>query len=125
MVSLLTGGGQEVADSEAASWPDEFTREEMIEQQNILLLEECRMLQEDLTRYRQHLAKVIDMHASVTIERDELAAAVKKMTAEISRQNIQGSEYWRQIDSMKRVLHQRETVMRQYGVPEHYFGAQN
>jgi len=125
MVSLLTGSGQEVSDSEADSWPDEFTREEMIEQQNILLLAECRMLQGDLTRYRQNLAKVVDMHAAVTIERDKLAADVKKMTAEISRQNIQCSEYWRQIDSMKRVLHQRETVMREHGVPDRYLGTQN
>lgn len=125
MVSLLTGSGQEVADGEAEPWPDEFTREEMIEQQNILLVEECRMLQEDLTRYRQNLAKLVDMHASVTTERDKLACDVKKMAAEISRQNIQGSEYWRQIDSLKRVLDQRETVMREHGVPDRYFGTQN
>jgi hypothetical protein len=37
-------------------WPDGFTREEMLEQQSRLLVEECHMLQKELSRYRQNMA---------------------------------------------------------------------
>jgi len=70
---------------EASEWPDEFTREEMLEQQNVLLIEECRMLQEDLTRYRQNLAKMVDLNAVATTERDRLRRQLDEHISELSK----------------------------------------
>lgn len=61
-----------------AEWPDEFTREEMLEHQSHLLIEECHMLQKELSRYRKNMAKLIGMHAQVNDERDKLRAQLKK-----------------------------------------------
>jgi len=109
-------------DYDAENWPDCPTPEEMLRQHVHLIEEENRLLQEELTRYRKNQVKLVDMHTALTAERDKLAAEVKKQAAMISKQNIDGTEVWRQIDGLKRVLHQRETVMRQHGVPDHYFG---
>ncbi|WP_296254913.1 MULTISPECIES: hypothetical protein [unclassified Pseudomonas] len=67
-----------------AEWPNEFTREEMLEQQSRLLIEECHMLQKELSRYRKNLAKMIDMHNEVTIERDKLRVDLKQTEARLS-----------------------------------------
>lgn len=122
MLSLLTGSGQEVADSEAASWPDEFTREEMLEQQNVLLIEECRMLQEDLTRYRQNLAKMVDLNSIATTERDKLRRQLDEHISELSRMRLDACEGWKTINSLKRVIGQKDVVMRQFKIPEQYLG---
>lgn len=39
-----------------AEWPDEFTREEMLEQQSHLLVEECHLLQKELSLGGYHPA---------------------------------------------------------------------
>lgn len=65
-------------------WPDEFTREEMLEQQSRLLIEECHMLQKELSRYRKNLAKLVDMHSTVTTERDKLRTALAHTQARLS-----------------------------------------
>ncbi|TDV60108.1 hypothetical protein [Pseudomonas sp. LP_7_YM] len=70
--------------TEHVEWPDEFTREEMLEQQSRLLIQECHMLQKDLSRYRQNQAKLIDMHNEVTLERDKLRIALKETEARLS-----------------------------------------
>lgn len=94
----------------------------MIEQQNILLLEECRMLQEDLTRYRQNLAKMVDLNTIVTAERDRLRRQLEEHISELSRMRLNACEDWKTIDGLKRVVAQREAVMRQHGVPDYYSG---
>lgn len=65
-------------------WPDGFTREEMLEQQSRLLVEECHMLQKELSRYRKNIAKLIGMHADVAVERDTLRAQLRKIEVQLS-----------------------------------------
>lgn len=67
-----------------ADWPDEFTREEMLEQHARLLEEECRMFQEELSRYRKNMARLIDMHTDVSLERDRLRAELRETAARLS-----------------------------------------
>lgn len=67
-----------------AEWPDEFTREEMLEQQSHLLIQECHMLQKELSRYRKNMAKLILMHADIDLERNELRAQLSKMALQLS-----------------------------------------
>ena len=59
------------ADYGIDEWPDGFTREEILEQHAHLLEEECRMLNEELSRYRKNMAKLIDMQSGVSAERDK------------------------------------------------------
>lgn len=65
-------------------WPCDFTREEMLEQQSRLLIEECHMLQKELSRYRKSMAKLIGMHADVALERDKLRARLRKIEVQLS-----------------------------------------
>jgi regulator of replication initiation timing len=123
MLSLLTGSGQEVGDGESAEWPDEFTREEMLEQQNILLVEECRMLQEDLTRYRQNLAKMVDLNMIATTERDKLRRQLDEHISELSKMRLNACEHWKTINGMKIIIAQRGELLRQFKIPEQYLGA--
>ncbi len=76
-------------DYEADDRPDEFTREEMLEQHAHLLEEECRMLNEELSRYRKNMAKLIDMHNTASIQRDKLRAELTAANDHISRLNIE------------------------------------
>jgi chromosome segregation ATPase len=65
-------------------WPDGFTREEMLEQQSRLLVEECHMLRKELSRYRRNMAKLIGMHSDVALERDKLRAQLRKIETQLS-----------------------------------------
>ncbi|WP_296254893.1 MULTISPECIES: hypothetical protein [unclassified Pseudomonas] len=65
-------------------WPDEFSREEMLEQHAHLLEEECRMFQQELSRYRKNMARLIAMHTDVSIERDSLRAELKETATRLS-----------------------------------------
>jgi regulator of replication initiation timing len=65
-------------------WPDGFTREEMLEQQSRLLVEECHMLQKELSRYRKNIAKLIGMHSDVALERDQLRARLRRIEVQLS-----------------------------------------
>lgn len=65
-------------------WPDEFTREEMLEQQSHLLIEECHLLQKELSRYRKNMARLIGMHAETNRERDNLRAQLRKTELQLS-----------------------------------------
>ncbi|WP_431746547.1 hypothetical protein [Pseudomonas sp.] len=69
--------------STEAEWPDEFTREEMLEQQSRLLTQECHMLQKELSRYRKNMAKLIDMHNDMTVERDMLRAQLRERNSHV------------------------------------------
>jgi hypothetical protein len=64
-------------DTETDYWPDEFTREEMLEQQSLLLIEECRTLQVDLSRCRKNIAMLIDMNIALAAQRDRLRDELK------------------------------------------------
>jgi hypothetical protein len=67
-----------------AGWQDEFTWEEMLEQQSRLLTEECHMLQKELSRYRKNMAKLIDMHNDAAAERDKRRIELKRTAARLS-----------------------------------------
>lgn len=69
---------------DAENWPDNPTREEMMRQHIHLLEEECRLFQLELNRYRKNLAKLIDIHTDVTIERDKIRAELKQTEARLS-----------------------------------------
>ena len=79
-----------MAPTEEAEWPDEFTREEMLEQQSHLLTEECQMVKKELSRYRKDLAKLVDMHSVVSAERDKLRAELILLLTTESGENSLG-----------------------------------
>lgn len=122
MGTVLTDIASEPIKDEIEEWADEFSREEMLEQQSRLLIEEVRLLQEDLTRYRTNVAKLVDMNAEVTRERDKLRTELTAAKWQISKLNVAACENWKRFNTLQRTLTQRDEVMRQHGVPEHYFG---
>jgi regulator of replication initiation timing len=105
-----------------AEWPDEFTREEMLEQQSRLLIEEIRMVQQELSRYRKNMAKLIDMLNDVTVDRDTLRKRLERADARISNLQTDTYESSRIIGSLERILAQREAVMRTHNIPQQFFG---
>lgn len=106
-----------------AEWPDEFTREEMLEQHARLLEEECRMFQEELSRYRKNMAKLIDMHTDVTVERDKLRAELKETAARLSdtlRDNAALANRIGGLESCREqleALHEAQRAVAQYRPP--------
>lgn len=104
-----------------AEWPDELTREEMLEQQSRLLREECRLLRDDLARYRQNIAKLVNMNAEVAIERDKLRSEMKVARELLQRKENESYEQSREIGSLQRVVHQHRAVMREHNVPEQLY----
>jgi chromosome segregation ATPase len=111
------------ADFGSDDWSDEFTREEMLEQHAHRLEEECRMLNEELSRYRKNMAKLIDMHGTASGDCEKLRIALAAAKADISRLHNDTYERGRTIGALKAILSQRDSVMRQFGVPEDYFGS--
>jgi len=103
-----------------AEWPDEFTREEMLEQQSNLLIEECRMLQDEVSRYRQNLAKLIDMNATVTSERDNLRKTLGAAERRVSELIADKYEQSRRIGSLQSIIDQHKMLLREHKVPGHY-----
>lgn len=104
-----------------AEWPDELTREEMLEQQSRLLREECRLLRDDLSRYRQNIAKLVDMNAEITIERDKLRSEMKVANEQLQIKQNESYKQSRVIGSLQRIVHQHRAVMRQHNVPEQFY----
>lgn len=104
-----------------AEWPDEFTREEMIEQQSRLLIEECHLLQKEVRRYQKNIAKLVDINTEVTVERDKLRAELAAAKAVISQLNADSYEQSREIHSLKMIKDQRDAVLREHKVPGYYY----
>lgn len=111
------------ADYGIDEWPDEFTREEMLEQHAHLLEEECRMLNEELSRYRKNMAKLVGMHSDISVERDKLRAELTAANTYIAELRNDSYERGRTIGALKTILTQRDAVMRQFQIPEDYFGS--
>lgn len=63
--------------SKIDEWSAEFTREEILKQHVHLIEEENRLLQDELSRYRKNMPKLVDMHNDVTVVRDKLRAELK------------------------------------------------
>lgn len=83
MSTLLTPNDKDPSEP-ANEWGCDYTREEMLEQQSRLLIQECHLLQRDLARCRKNLAKLIEMHTCVSIERDRLRGNLKITEAQLS-----------------------------------------
>lgn len=105
-----------------AEWPDEFTREEMLEQQSHLLIEECRALQEEVSRHRKNLAQLVDINTQVTAERDNLRKQKAELDQHLEDLRQEASQRSNRIASLQLILAQRDAVMRQFKVPEVFFG---
>lgn len=93
-----------------AEWPDEFTREEMLEHQSHLLIEECHMLQKELSRYRKNLAKLIGMHAQVNDERDKLRVQLKKTELQLSDCRRESSALGNRVAGLESCRDQLEAI---------------
>jgi chromosome segregation ATPase len=93
-----------------AEWPDEFTREEMLEQQSHLLIEECHMLQKELSRYRKNMAKLIGMHAEANDERDKLRAQLKKTELQLSDCRRESSALGNRVAGLESCRDQLEAI---------------
>ncbi|MGA3679548.1 hypothetical protein [Pseudomonas graminis] len=93
-----------------AEWPDGFTREEMLEQQSRLLVEECHMLQKELSRYRKNMAKLIGMHADVALERDQLRARLRKIEVQLSNRQRDKSALCNRVAGLESCRDQLEAM---------------
>ena len=56
----------------------------MLEQQSRLLIDECQMVKRELSRSRKNLAKLIDMHSTVSAERDKLRTELTRTQKRLS-----------------------------------------
>lgn len=97
-------------DNPDAEWPDPFTREEMLEQQSRLLIEECHMLQKELSRYRKNLAKLISMHSDVTLERVNLRAQLKRTEIQLSDCRRESSALGNRVAGLESCRDQLEAI---------------
>ncbi|WP_062390435.1 hypothetical protein [Pseudomonas abietaniphila] len=104
-----------------AEWPDEFTREEMLEQQSRLLIEECRVLQDEVSRHRKNIAKLVDINNQVTKEREMLRVDLAKAEETIARLNAESSDTLREVRLLKTRLDQHKAILREHKVPGYYY----
>ncbi|WP_338134204.1 hypothetical protein [Pseudomonas viridiflava] len=68
----------------ADDWAYNPTEEQMIRQRAHIVNEENRLLRSEVSRYRQHLAKMIDMHSTASAEREKLSTKLKAADSRIS-----------------------------------------
>ncbi|AVI85584.1 MULTISPECIES: hypothetical protein [Pseudomonas syringae group] len=100
----------------ADDWPYNPTEEQMIRQHAHLINEENRLLRDEVARYRQHLAKLIDMHNTASVERDRLALKLRETESRVSDLLRSAAESWGKINSQQYVIDQHRTVMREAGI---------
>lgn len=101
-----------MAPTEEAEWPDEFTREEMLEQQSHLLTEECQMVKKELSRYRKNLEKLVDMHSVVSVERDKLRAELIQTKSRLSDCLLENSSLNNRIGGLESCRDQMAAIHR-------------
>ncbi|MBM1207292.1 MULTISPECIES: hypothetical protein [Pseudomonas syringae group] len=100
----------------ADDWPYNPTEEQMIRQHAHLVNEENRLLRDEVARYRNHLAKLIDMHNTASVERDKLSLKLREAESRISDLLRKASESWGTIDTLKRVISQHQEIMMLAGI---------
>ena len=93
-----------------AEWPDEFTREEMLEQQSHLLIEECHLLQKELSRYRKNMARLIHMHAEANRERDNLRMQLRRVEIQLSDCRRESSALGNRVAGLESCRDQLEAI---------------
>ena len=96
--------------NQEAEWPDEFTREEMLEQQSLLLIEECHMLQKELSRCRKNMEKLVDLHDKVSIERDKIREEFMQTSARLSDCLHENSFLKNEIGGLRECREQLEAI---------------
>lgn len=107
-------------DYDAENWPFSPTPEEMQCQHIHLIEQECRLLQEELSRYRQNTAKLVEMHSEITAERNMLRTKLAEANTRISDCLRSAAEDWARINSLQMVVSQvddlrieRQTLLKQ------------
>lgn len=107
----------------ADDWPYNPTEEEMIRQHAHLVSEENRLLSAEVARYRNHLAKVIDMHNTASVERDRHALKLREAESRVSDLLRSAADAWGKINTQQYVIDQHRAVMREAGIsPERWGG---
>ncbi|WP_122518146.1 hypothetical protein [Pseudomonas viridiflava] len=89
-----------------------------------LVSEENRLLRAEVARYRNHLAKVIDMHNTASVERDRLALKLRETESRVSDLLRSAADSWGKINSQQYVIDQHRAVMREAGISPERWGAQ-
>ncbi len=95
-------------DYDAENWLLSPTPEEMQRQHTHLVEEECRLLQEELSRYRQNTAKLVEMHGELTAERNTLRTQLAEANTRLSDCLRSAAEDWKEISSLKSIAYQVE-----------------
>ncbi|MCQ2994001.1 hypothetical protein NLO95_07710 [Pseudomonas syringae] len=93
-------------DYDAENWPFSPTPEEMQRQHVHLIEQECRLLQEELSRYRQNTAKLVEMHSEITAERNMLRTKLAEANTRVSECLRTAAEDWKRINSLKMIASQ-------------------
>ncbi|MCF8979998.1 MULTISPECIES: hypothetical protein [Pseudomonas syringae group] len=96
----------------ADDWAYNPTEEQMIRQRAHIVSEENRLLRSEVSLYRQHLAKMIDMHSTASAEREKLSTKLKAADSRISDLLRNASDSWGQIDSLKRIIDHHRQLLR-------------
>ncbi|MEE5046318.1 hypothetical protein V2J81_23450 [Pseudomonas alliivorans] len=107
----------------ADDWPYNPTEEEMIRQHAHLVSEENRLLRDEVARYRNHVAKLIDMHNTVSLERDRLTVKLREADSRVSDLLHGACESWKTINSQQYVIDQHRAVMREAGIGPEKWGS--
>ena len=102
----------------AEDWPDQPTDEEMTRHHLFLVEQEVRLLEIELARYRNHVARLVDMHAKVSGERDDMRKQLAQANERISDLLRNDCETWKKINSLQNQLAQRGALLTQYKVPD-------
>ncbi|SHM46677.1 hypothetical protein SAMN05216593_10149 [Pseudomonas asturiensis] len=106
----------------ADDWPYNPTEEQMIRQHAHLINEENRLLRDEVARYRQHLAKLIDMHNTASVERDRLSVKLRDAESRVSDLLRKAADSWGKINSQQYVINQHREVMREAGIGPESWG---
>jgi phage shock protein A len=105
--------------TQEAGWPDMFSREEMLEHQSRLLIEECHLLQKELSRHRKNIAKLIGMHENVTLERDKLRSLLTSTVSQLSDCRRQCSALGNRVTGLESCKDQLEAIHRAQRLSAH------
>jgi regulator of replication initiation timing len=106
----------------ADDWLGSPTDEQMLRQHAHLVTEENLLLRIEVNRYRNHVARLVDMHAQVTKERDGLRKELADANGRISDLLRTACENWKRVNSLQYCLEQREALLMQHNVPPKMWG---
>ncbi|KPX59443.1 hypothetical protein LCH33_002956 [Pseudomonas amygdali] len=100
----------------AEDWPFCPTEEQMLKQHAHLVVEENRLLRDEVDRYRKHVTKLIDMHNDAALERDKLRIKLRDADNRISDLLREACESWKQSNSLEQVIEQHRLLLRNANV---------